>query len=227
MWRVQRPSAHGAANARPLLTMRAMRIACALIAGAGLLLLAVGQAEAEWQYTDSKGKTRTVTLKMDVPSEYRNTAVYVDPGNVNRGPAAAAPVPAAVAPAVVAPVGPVAPGAKWWTLPEGSPERAAAKLAAEQKAAELRNRATEAGAVDYGATGRPSSMNPFEAAANACRALVNDTGSRGQGVRGAESFQASVGGGLVHTYGTEAAKFAFAKCMTDRGQTVQETKDAR
>ena len=206
--------------------MRAMRIACTLIAGAGLLLLAVGQAESEWQYTDAKGKTKTVMLKMDVPGEYRNTAVYVDLGSLNHAPAAGAPVPV-VAPAVVAPVGPVPPGTKWWTLPEGSPERAAAKLAAEQTAAELRNRATEAGAVDYGATGRPSSTNPFEAAANACRALVNDTGSRGQGVVGAESFQASVGGGLVHTYGTEAAKFAFAKCMTDRGQTVQETKDAR
>jgi hypothetical protein len=205
--------------------MRTMRIAGALIVGAGLLA-AVGQAESEWQYTDAKGKTRTVMLKMDVPGEYRNTAVYVDLGSLNRAPAAGASVPV-VAPAVVAPVGPVPPGTKWWTLPEGSPERAAAKLAAEQTAAELRNRATEAGVVDYGATGRPSSTNPFEAAANACRALVNDTGSRGQGVRGAESFQASVGGGLVHTYGTEAAKFAFAKCMTDRGQTVQETKDAR
>ena len=69
-----------------------MRLASALIVGA-MLLLAVGQAEAEWQYTDANGKTRTVVLKMDVPGEYRNTAVYVDPGNLNRGPAAVAPVP--------------------------------------------------------------------------------------------------------------------------------------
>ena len=96
-----------------------MRIAGVLIVGAGLLL-AVGQAEAEWQYTDAKGKARTVMLKMDVPAEYRNTAVYVDLGNLNRAPAAVVPVPV-VAPAVVAPVGPVAPGTKWWTLPEGQP----------------------------------------------------------------------------------------------------------
>jgi hypothetical protein len=109
---IQWPSAHGAANAHlpdcKETTMWTMRIAGALIVGAGLLL-AVGQAEAEWQYTDAKGKTRTVLLKMDVPGEYRNTAVYVDAGNLNRAPAAIAPVPAE-APAVVAPVGPVAPG---------------------------------------------------------------------------------------------------------------------
>src|SRR6266853_1777889 len=115
MWLGQLSSVHGAANAPPLLTgrrhtMRTMRLWGALIVGAGLLF-AAGQTEAEWQYTDAKGKTRTVMLKMDVPGEYRNTAVYVDLGNLNRPPAAVAPVPVpVVAPAVVAPAGPVAPG---------------------------------------------------------------------------------------------------------------------
>ena len=72
--------------------MRTMRIWGALIVGAGLLF-AAGQTEAEWQYTDAKGKTRTVMLKMDVPGEYRNTAVYVDLGNLNRPPTAVAPLP--------------------------------------------------------------------------------------------------------------------------------------
>ncbi len=54
-------------------------LAGGLIVGAGLLL-ASGPAQAEWRYTDDKGKTRTVVLKMDVPGQYRNSAVYVDLG---------------------------------------------------------------------------------------------------------------------------------------------------
>jgi hypothetical protein len=55
-----------------------------LIVGAGLLL-AVGQAEAAWRYTDAKGKSVTVTLKMDVPGQYANTAVEVDGSPHGRG----------------------------------------------------------------------------------------------------------------------------------------------
>ncbi len=182
--------------------MRAMRIACALIAGAGLLL-AVGQAEAEWQYTDSKGKTRTVTLKMDVPGEYRNTAVYVDLGNLNRAPAAAAPVPAAAAPAVVAPVGPVAPGTKWWTLPEGSPERAAAKRAAEQTAAELRNRATEAG------VGVTPEAAEFNRVSGICRG-------------GLEVITRP--DGTISTLGSASDRFHYEKCMQQQGQPINWEK---
>ena len=40
--------------------------------------LMVQYASAEWQYTDNKGKTHTVVLKMDVPSEFANTAREVD-----------------------------------------------------------------------------------------------------------------------------------------------------
>jgi len=43
----------------------------------GSLALAA-TAQAEWQYTDNKGKTHTVVLKMDVPGEYSNTAREVN-----------------------------------------------------------------------------------------------------------------------------------------------------
>ncbi len=177
--------------------MLTMRIAGALIVGAGLLL-AVGQAEAEWQYTDAKGKTRTVLLKMDVPVEYRNTAVYVDPGNLNRAPAVVAPVPVE-APAAVAPVGPVAPGTKWWTLPEGSPERAAAKLAAGQAAAELRNRATEAG------VGVNADAAEFNRVSGICRG-------------GLEVMTRP--DGTLNTFGSARDRFYYEKCMQQQGQPV-------
>jgi len=121
--------------------MNTTRIAGGLILSAGLLL-AAGQAEAEWRYVDDKGRSRTVVLKMDVPAQYANSAVYVgaDSGLPSRAPEAAAPArePDRKAGALV-------PGAQWWTYPAGSPERAAAKLAAEQRAAELRERATQGG----------------------------------------------------------------------------------
>jgi len=185
--------------------MRTMRIAGALIVGAGLLLT-VGQAEAEWQYTDAKGKTRTVTLRADVPGEYRSTAVYVDLGNVNRAPAAVAPVPV-VAPAVVAPVGPVAPGTKWWTLPEGSPERAAAKQAAEQEATELRNRATEAG---VGATSDGAAE--FNRVSGICR-------------RGLEVLKRP--DGTFITLGSARDRFHYEKCMQQQGHPVIWEKDKK
>jgi exonuclease VII large subunit len=51
--------------------------AVATILGISTLVLAV-QAGAEWQYTDGKGQTHTVVLKMDVPSQFANTARQVD-----------------------------------------------------------------------------------------------------------------------------------------------------
>lgn len=183
-----------------------MRIAGVLIVGAALLI--VGQAEAEWQYTDAKGKTRTVTLKADVPGEYRSGAVYVDLGNVNvnRAPAAVAPLPV-VAPAVVAPVGPVAPGTKWWALPEGSPERAAAKRAAEQEAAGLRTRATEAG------VGVPSDgVAEFNRVSGICRG-------------GLEVLKRP--DGTFITLGSASDRFHYEKCMQQQGQPVIWEKDKK
>ena len=62
--------------------MKFAGLAGGLIVGASLLL-AVGEAEAEWRYTDAKGKTRTVPLRGDVPGEYRNTSVEVDTSPYN------------------------------------------------------------------------------------------------------------------------------------------------
>lgn len=182
--------------------MRTMRSVCTLITGAGLLL-AVGQAEAEWQYTDAKGRTRTVMLKMEVPGEYRNAAVYVDLGSRNHAPAAVGPAPAAVAPTVVAPGGPVAPGTKWWTLPEGSPERAAAKLAAEQTAAELRNRATEAG------LGITPQAAEFNRASGICRGGLQVIARPD---------------GTMNTLGSASDRFHYEKCMQEQGQPINWEK---
>jgi hypothetical protein len=178
--------------------MRAIRIAALLIIAAGLLLT-VGQAEAEWKYTDSKGKTRTVTLKADVPAEYRGTAEYVDLADRHRAPGAVAPAPV-VAPAAVAPVGPIAPGTKWWTLPEGSPERAAAKQAAEQEAAQLRNRATQAG---VGATTEGAAE--FNRVSGICR------GSLEVLLRP---------DGTLNTLGSASDRFRYEKCMQQQGYPV-------
>ena len=113
-------------------------LAGGLIVGAGLLL-ASGPAQAEWRYTDDKGKTRTVVLKMDVPGQYRNSAVYVDLGARQDEPRRAE--PAVVPPVTEQPKATLTPGANWWTYPVGSPERAAAQQAASEKAEALRQRA--------------------------------------------------------------------------------------
>ena len=113
-------------------------LAGGLIVGAGLLL-APGPAQAEWRYTDDKGKTRTVMLKMEVPGQYQNSAVYVDLGARPDEPRRAE--PAVVPPATEQPKVTLTPGASWWTYPVGSPERAAAQRAASEKAEALRQRA--------------------------------------------------------------------------------------
>jgi hypothetical protein len=123
--------------------MKTMRIAGGLIVGAGLLL-AVGQAEADWRYTDDKGQSRTVPLKMDVPRQYSNTAVEVDGsahGSNTLVPAGALtlPVPVPEQQPTVPPV--LVPGKMWWSYPVGSPERAAAQHEASAKAYSLRQQA--------------------------------------------------------------------------------------
>ena len=56
----------------------------ATVLGIGTLVLGAGQGEADWGYTDDKGKSRTVTLKSDVPSQYRHIAVpIVDPNRTS------------------------------------------------------------------------------------------------------------------------------------------------
>ena len=120
-----------------------MKIAGGLIVGAGLLL-AVGEAEADWRYTDDKGRSRTVTLKMDVPRQYANTAVEVDGsahGSNTLVPAGALtlPVPVPEQQPTEPPV--LVPGNMWWSYPVSSPERAAAQHEASAKAYSLRQQA--------------------------------------------------------------------------------------
>jgi hypothetical protein len=184
-----------------------------------------GSVNAQWRYTDDKGNSKTVTLKMDVPAQYVNGAVYVG-GDSNSAPAPRAPE------AVAAPVGEqkplvLVPGAMWWQYPVGSPERAAVKAAAEQRAAELRTRATAAGAPDpaVAAPARIPSSSGYSAAAAeqdaakrakdfaTCQALVNRQtfSSQHPKVPGSQTFKADAASGL--TYGTDAARFEFEACM--------------
>jgi hypothetical protein len=117
--------------------------AVATILGISTLVLAA-QAGADWRYTDDKGKSRTVILKMDVPRQYSNTAVEVD-GSAH-GSNTVVPAGVSTVPVLVPeqqPTGPVelVPGKMWWTYPEGSPERAAAQHEASAKAYALRTQA--------------------------------------------------------------------------------------
>jgi len=114
----------------------------ATVLGIGTLVLGAGQGEADWGYTDDKGKSRTVTLKSDVPSQYRHIAVpIVDPNRTSARDELRRAEPVVVPEVPAPPL--LVPGAQWWTYPVGSPERAAAKLTAEQNAAAARQRATD------------------------------------------------------------------------------------
>jgi hypothetical protein len=106
------------------------RLAIFVSVSIGVLWL-TGSAEAQWRYTDDKGNSKTVTLKMDVPAQYRNHAVYAGDDRSDT-PATRAPE-AATAPAGEQKPLTLVPGAQWWQYPAGSPERAAARAAAEQK----------------------------------------------------------------------------------------------
>jgi len=117
--------------------------AIATILGISTVVLAV-QAGPDWQYTDDKGKSHKVILKMDVPRQYSNTAVEVDGSAHGSNTVVPAGVP--TLPVLVPeqqPTGPVVlvPGKMWWTYPEGSPERAAAQHEASAKAYSLRQQA--------------------------------------------------------------------------------------
>jgi len=123
--------------------------AVATVLGISTLVLAV-QAGADWQYTDDKGKSHKVILKMDVPRQYSNTAVEVDGSAHGSNTVVPAGVP--TLPVLVPeqqPTGPAVqvPGKMWWTYPEGSPEREAARQENLRKAAELRQKAAELNAA--------------------------------------------------------------------------------
>jgi hypothetical protein len=100
------------------------------------LLLGAEQAQAQYRYTDDKGISKVTQFKMEVPAPYRNSAVWVGSGVPVAAPSP--PAPPVVVPAP-SPSGPVVAG-PWYTMPPG-PERDAARQAAVQNAANLRQKA--------------------------------------------------------------------------------------
>lgn len=55
----------------------------AVLAGLALLL-AAGHAEAQWKYTDDKGVGKVAQYKLDIPSRYRDGAVWAGPTGIGR-----------------------------------------------------------------------------------------------------------------------------------------------
>ena len=56
-------------------------IAVGLIAGAVAL---AGRAEAQYRYTDEKGVSKTAQYKLNVPTQYRESAVWIGPTGVGK-----------------------------------------------------------------------------------------------------------------------------------------------
>ena len=59
------------------------RFAMAVALGAGLLL-AAGQADAQWRYTDDKGASRVTQYKLDIPTPYRDAAEWIGPIGIGK-----------------------------------------------------------------------------------------------------------------------------------------------
>jgi hypothetical protein len=59
------------------------RLTMAVGLGAGLLLL-VGQADAQWRYTDDKGVSRVTQYKIDVPAPQRDAAEWIGPVGIGK-----------------------------------------------------------------------------------------------------------------------------------------------
>jgi hypothetical protein len=191
-----------------------MRISTTVVTVFGIsTLVLAAQAGADWRYTDDKGKSRTVILKMDVPRQYSNTAVEVD-GSAH-GSNTVVPAGVSTLPVLVPeqqPTGSVelVPGKMWWTYPEGSPERASAQHEASAKAYSLRRQA--------GPTAATESAD-FMNASVLCQSAVN-TRSRYQ--PGGETLKAQAyANGSVSVLGDAQTKFAYEQCMANQGQAIQ------
>jgi hypothetical protein len=48
------------------------------------LLLFCGRADAQYQYTDAKGVTKTTQYKVDVPKAHRDAAVWIGPTGIGK-----------------------------------------------------------------------------------------------------------------------------------------------
>lgn len=193
-----------------------MKISTAVVTvfGISTFVLAV-QAGADWQYTDDKGKSHKVVLKMDVPRQYSNTAVEVDGSAHGSNTAVPAGVP--TLPVLVPeqqPTGPVGlvPGKMWWTYPEGSPERAAAQHEASAQAYSLRQQA--------GPTAATKSADFMNASA-LCQSVVN---TRARYQLDGETTTLKVqtyANGSATVLGDAQARFAYEQCMANQGQAIQ------
>jgi hypothetical protein len=62
---------------------RSLRLAVAMGLRAGILLVA-GQMDAQYQYTDPKGVSKVVQYKLDVPTTYRDAAVWIGPTGIGK-----------------------------------------------------------------------------------------------------------------------------------------------
>lgn len=59
------------------------RLIVALGVGIGILVVA-GAASAQYRYTDGKGVTKVTQYKLDVPVQYRDTAVWIGSTGVGK-----------------------------------------------------------------------------------------------------------------------------------------------
>lgn len=59
------------------------RFVMAVGLGTGLLLL-VGQADAQWRYTDAKGTRKVTQYKLDIPVPYRDAAEWIGPVGIGK-----------------------------------------------------------------------------------------------------------------------------------------------
>jgi hypothetical protein len=62
---------------------RSRRVAVAIGLGAGILLGA-GHVEAQYRYTDAGGASKVTQYKLDVPTAYRDVAVWIGPTGVGK-----------------------------------------------------------------------------------------------------------------------------------------------
>jgi hypothetical protein len=62
---------------------RSLRLAVATGLGAGMLLVA-GHVDAQYRYTDAEGASKVTQYKLDVPTAYRDAAVWIGPTGVGK-----------------------------------------------------------------------------------------------------------------------------------------------
>jgi hypothetical protein len=57
----------------------------AVVTGLGVsILLVAGEAGAQYRYADADGVSKVVQYKLDVPADYRDTAVWIGPTGIGQ-----------------------------------------------------------------------------------------------------------------------------------------------